>query len=526
MKVRGTQLIFIYLVAVITGCGEKDKAPRVDQPPVPVLSAEERLIEMYCGNCHLPPRAEMLDQKTWHDHVLVRMAAYNGVFYDNQRFYDTLPTKWLEPGEGGERVLAAGIYPAKPVFTRDEFLQIRKYILDHAPVALPEPQGMLPVAEGLPLFDTKPLIYGPDYAALVTAVCIDTVNHNIYTALMKQVLLETDKTGKVSGKKNGITAVVHIHPEQGRFSIADIGNIRGADNPIGLYEVASGFGDLQRGKTTFRRDKLMRPVYSVWSDLDEDGDEDLLLAEYGNLVGRLAWHRNDGGNFTEQLLHNDDGTVTAQVADLDGDGRKDIVSLCANSDEGVDVYVNKGKGQFERKRVLRFPPVYGSAAMELVDWNRDGKPDLMISCGDNGDYPAVPKPYHGVYLYLNQGGFVFTQSMFLPVHGAYGTRTRDYDEDGDPDIAVVSFYPDFVKNPRQGFVFFDNRGNNQFVAATVPQVGDGRWMVMDAGDMDGDKDIDIVLGAFNAPSSEVPKEMVAFWDQKNISVLLLENRKR
>jgi hypothetical protein len=250
------------------------------------------------------------------------------------------------------------------------------------------------------------------------------------------------------------------------------------------------------------------------------------ISEYGNLVGKLTWHRNDGGKYTEQILHNDDGTVTAQVADLNGDGHKDIVSLCANSDEGVDVYINNGQGQFERKRVLRFPPVYGSTALELVDWNHDGKMDLLVSCGDNGDYPAVPKPYHGLYLYLNGGDFAFTLKFFLTMHGAYGTRTHDYDEDGDLDIAAVSFYPDFDKNPKQSFVFFENTTEGRFKALTIPQYADGRWMVMDAGDVDGDKDIDIVLGAFNVPSSEVSKERVASWDQKNVSVLLLRNTKR
>jgi hypothetical protein len=279
MKVQNA-LPYLWLVSsFLLGCGEKEKAPKVSAPDHVTLSADERLVETYCSSCHLAPKPEMLDQKTWRDHVLVRMAAYNGVFYDNVRFYDSLPAKWLEPGEGGERVLSAGIYPSKPAFSRDEFLHIREYFLNHAPVSLPTPTSMLPVSEGLPLFAARPLVSGPEYSALVTAVSIDEVSGRIYTALMKQCVLETNNSGKVTGKMKGTTAVVHIHPEQGRFCMADIGNIRGADNPIGIYQVASGFENMQRGKTTFYRDKLMRPVYSVWSDLDEDGDEDLRVRQ-------------------------------------------------------------------------------------------------------------------------------------------------------------------------------------------------------------------------------------------------------
>jgi hypothetical protein len=516
------RLLPLAMLALLFSCTE-DKAPKVETPITQVKSPEEELVATYCGNCHLAPTPDMLDKKTWRDHVLVRMAAYNGVFYDNVQFYDSLPAKWLEPGEGGERVLAAGVYPAKPVFTRDEFMKIRQYFLDRAPTVLPAPQHALPVAEGLPLFKVRPLLADPSYVALVTAVAIDPASHKVYTAFLKQGVVEQDLQGKVLRVWPEPKAVVHIRPTDGQFCAADIGNIRGADAPIGQYWMGKDFAALAGGRSTVRMDKLMRPVYSEWADLDSDGDEDLLLCEYGNLVGKLAWHRNDGGKFVEQLLHNDDGTLTARVADFNGDGIQDILSLCANSDEGVDVYVGKGKGQFERRRVLRFPPVNGTAALELVDWDKNGKMDLLISAGDNGDYPAIPKPYHGLYLYLNKGDFQFELETFLPIHGAYGTRSHDYDQDGDIDIAAVSFYPDFAGNPRQSFVFFDNRGSKQFVAATFAGYGDGRWMVMDAGDVDGDGDQDVVLGAFNALSSEVPQATLSHWDEKNISVMFLEN---
>ena len=78
----------------------------------------------------------LLDKKTWQQHVLIRMSAFLGIFNDGQRYYDTLPPQWIEPGEGGERVLAAGIYPATPLISRQEWEQIRDYIIRKAPEKL------------------------------------------------------------------------------------------------------------------------------------------------------------------------------------------------------------------------------------------------------------------------------------------------------------------------------------------------------------------------------------------------------
>ena len=75
------------------------------------------------------------------------------------------------------------------------------------------------------------------------------------------------------------------------------------------------------------------------------------------------------------------------------------IKKIANIQESI-IAINKGNGQFEEKRVLRFPPMYGSSFFELVDFNKDGFQDFIYTCGDNADYSQVLKPYHGIYIYL------------------------------------------------------------------------------------------------------------------------------
>jgi hypothetical protein len=143
--------------------------------------------------------------------------------------------------------------------------------------------------------------------------------------------------------------------------------------------------------------------------------------------------------------------------------------------------------------------------MELVDVNGDGHPDIVYANGDNGDYPSPPKPYHGVHAFLNDGRGQFAERYFFPMPGAYKTVARDFDGDGDVDVAAIAFYPDEASGAPLSFVYLENQGGPggglQFRARTFADADRGRWLTMDAGDADGDGDDDLVLGSFALPDA-------------------------
>ena len=112
---------------------------------------------------------------------------------------------------------------------------------------------------------------------------------------------------------------------------------------------------------------------------------------------------------------------------------------------------------------------------------------------------------------------------FFPMYGASKALAADFDADGDLDIAGIAMFADFERNPEAGFVYLENRGDLQFEAAQVPEAAGGRWLTMDTGDLDGDDDIDIVLGSFIEGPGAVPKVLMQRW-VNSPPVLFLENQ--
>jgi hypothetical protein len=207
------------------------------------------------------------------------------------------------------------------------------------------------------------------------------------------------------------------------------------------------------------------------------------------------------------------------MKDVNDDSLPDILVLTTQGNEKLSLFINMGDFKFQEQVLLQFPPVYGSSYFELADFNNDGLFDILYTNGDNADYSTILKPYHGVKIFVNTGDLKFKEFWSYPMYGASQAMARDFDNDGDLDIAAISFFPDFINFPEESFVYFENRGDNTFVGNTTAMAEKGRWMVMEIGDFDQDGDKDIILGAHNLQMEHTLKKTEGNPD----AILLLEN---
>jgi hypothetical protein len=450
-----------------------------------------QLAKLYCQTCHQLPDPSLLDAKTWEKGVLPEMGPRLGIFkYGSQEYPRTL-----------DAYIRSDFYPSMPMLKPEQWQNILDYYEATSPDALPPQKKKYAIKDALSVFTVE----HPDFHyanpattyvkirsgdSLHTVIVADAFEENLYFFNSKLKVLDSLKT---------TGPVVDIDFEKNRWLLCNIGNL----NPNNGKSGNGQFANINsKGKTeidtTIAFDHLQRPVEIIPADINKDGKKDYLVCEFGNLKGALSWMENKGNNkFERHVIRELPGAVRAYVEDYNHDGLPDIWGLFAQGDEGISLFTNTGNGNFEERRLLQFPPSYGSSYFELDDFNKDGHLDILYTCGDNADYSVILKPYHGVYIFMNDGKNHFKQKFFYPINGCYKAMARDFDGDGDLDIATISFFADYIHQPDEGFVYLENKGNFDFYPYSLHETEIGRWLTMDAGDIDGDGKDDIILGNFS-----------------------------
>ena len=470
----------------------------------------EKLSMQFCGTCHVRPKPDVLTKVNWSE-TLPWMSYWVGI---------TPPEKGLENPTGFERVLEAGIFPPKPMMPIRDWKDIVDYYIQTAPKELPT-NNRPNVSISLDLFE--PIHPKNKFSTTVITV---RVNHQegglwvMHEASNTLHRLDAEYQWTNKPRKFASPASTFIRSKDGILATL-MGTFNRSFAPQGAL-------------VRFKEDAieslagtLHRPTDVLPLDLNQDGHEDLAVTEHGHMLGSVFWLEKTELGYKRHTLLDLPGALNFASGHFNDDDIPDLVTLTGQAREAVHLFLSTSPGEFEHRMLLMRQPAWGYSHIEVVDFNKDSHPDLLITNGDCGEYEKYPpKPYNGVRLHLNDGKNNFKETFFFPQYGAYRAIAEDFDGDGDLDIASIAFFGRYDLSPNTGFVYLQQDKPLEFTAHTLPASRSGRWLTMDTGDIDKDGDIDIALGAFNDGPGQgnFPPQLNYQWEKNPVPVLILKNR--
>jgi hypothetical protein len=239
-----------------------------------------------------------------------------------------------------------------------------------------------------------------------------------------------------------------------------------------------------------------------FSDIDNDGDLDLLLSGQINLTWVTNLYRNNGsGGFS--LIN---GTpfeslriLTVNFGDVDADGDNDMLLTEENQfnfGTTINLYLNDALGNFIEVENSTFVSGGSKNSIHFVDIDNDDDLDI-IAAGYNNDFNSMPET--NIYKNDGVGTFEVVNNTGLINIATSSINHGDFDNDGDEDIVIfgVSRHPDpmvpdyvLIENAR----LYYNDGNGFFTEQLDTQleaVGFAKSLLFDINN-DGVKDLFVV----------------------------------
>jgi hypothetical protein len=234
-------------------------------------------------------------------------------------------------------------------------------------------------------------------------------------------------------------------------------------------------------------------------DLDNDGDMDLAVAQFGYDDGETRWIENLGNwEFQSHILQYLSGPVNVEIVDIDKDNDLDIISLVSQEWEEIYCFINAGNGQFKPNLLFGSSNQdYGSSGISLCDLDQDDDVDILYTNGDAFDYiPPQGRPWHGVQWLENKGDLDFEFHRICNLTGATNVRATDIDNDSDLDLLVVSAFNIWDLPDSQSFIWLENSGDMQFIMHNISK-NPTHLLTCEAGDFNKDGLMDVITGGMH-----------------------------
>jgi hypothetical protein len=238
------------------------------------------------------------------------------------------------------------------------------------------------------------------------------------------------------------------------------------------------------------------PVSVVVSDLNQDGKPDLITANALSNNISILQNNSSAGNFSfgsHTDLNAGKGPRNIAVGDLNGDGKPDIVvANFNNGDSGtVSVFRNTSQnGIISFDAATNIQTGNGTVDVSIADINLDGRPDIIATSGNSGIFSILKNTSVG------SGALTFAPKLdYFSFNHPDHVTVADMDNDGKPDI-IISEFSNYEVD------VYRNTSSGELISLAPPlsyPVGQNPGFLR-TGDLDGDGKLDLAVENYSTAS--------------------------